>query len=114
MPCSFRVLDECDEMLNMGFVDDVEKILSQGVSDKVQTMLFSATLPSWVKSITARFLKKSHKTVDLVGTEKLKVSTCLIDLYVTLFTAWETVDDARQGWTEELHPCRTDRSSAML
>ena len=26
----FRVLDECDEMLNMGFVDDVEKILSAG------------------------------------------------------------------------------------
>lgn len=27
----FRVLDECDEMLNMGFVDDVEKILNAGV-----------------------------------------------------------------------------------
>ena len=60
-------------MLNMGFVEDVEKILSGGASDQVQTMLFSATLPSWVKSITARFLNKSHKTVDLVGTEKLKV-----------------------------------------
>jgi hypothetical protein len=28
--CHFRVLDECDEMLNMGFVDDVEKILNAG------------------------------------------------------------------------------------
>ncbi len=70
----FRVLDECDEMLNMGFVDDVEKILSaveKGAS--VQTLLFSATLPKWVKEITARFLKPGHKTVDLVGTEKMKV-----------------------------------------
>ena len=32
----FRVLDECDEMLNMGFVDDVEKILNAGGSQKIQ------------------------------------------------------------------------------
>ncbi|KAL7003230.1 DEAD-box ATP-dependent RNA helicase 7 [Sarracenia purpurea var. burkii] len=46
----FRVLDEADEMLKMGFVDDVELILGK-VEDvsKVQTLLFSATLPSWVK-----------------------------------------------------------------
>jgi hypothetical protein len=30
----FRVLDECDEMLNMGFVDDVEKILNAGLAAK--------------------------------------------------------------------------------
>ncbi|KAG9159706.1 hypothetical protein Leryth_017409 [Lithospermum erythrorhizon] len=46
----FRVLDEADEMLRMGFVDDVELILGK-VEDarKVQTLLFSATLPDWVK-----------------------------------------------------------------
>lgn len=71
----FRILDEADEMLNMGFVDDVELILS-GVDDpqKVQTLLFSATLPSWVKKIADRFLKPSRKTVDLVGDEKMKAS----------------------------------------
>ena len=37
-------------MLNMGFVDDVEKILNAGVDTAaVQTLLFSATLPSWVR-----------------------------------------------------------------
>jgi ATP-dependent RNA helicase DDX21 len=72
----FRVLDECDEMLNMGFVEDVEKILTAGVdAAKVQTLLFSATLPKWVKDITRRFLKSNHVTVDLVGTEKMKAST---------------------------------------
>ncbi|GKV33686.1 hypothetical protein SLEP1_g42160 [Rubroshorea leprosula] len=71
----FRILDEADEMLRMGFVEDVELILGK-VEDvtKVQTLLFSATLPDWVKNIAARFLKPSKKTVDLVGNEKMKAS----------------------------------------
>lgn len=71
----FRVLDEADEMLNMGFVDDVEFILGK-VEDvsKVQTLLFSATLPDWVRKISSRFLKVDKRTVDLVGNEKLKAS----------------------------------------
>ncbi|WIA11486.1 hypothetical protein OEZ85_011599 [Tetradesmus obliquus] len=87
----FRVLDECDEMLNMGFVDDVEKILNAGMADakdgsgaqpglnasggKLQTLLFSATMPSWVKDITRRFLSAGHKLVDLVGDDKLKAAS---------------------------------------
>lgn len=66
-------MDECDEMLNMGFVDDVELILNHGGAGNVQTLLFSATLPSWVKDITRRFLRPDHKTVDLVGDQKMKV-----------------------------------------
>ena len=73
--CRFRVLDECDEMLNMGFVDDVEMILNAGgSSENMQTLLFSATLPPWVKDITRRFLRKEQRLVDLVGTQKMKVS----------------------------------------
>ena len=68
------MLDECDEMLNMGFVDDVEKILGANLDKTtVQTLLFSATLPPWVKDITRRFLKKDHKVIDLVGNERMKV-----------------------------------------
>ncbi|CAL1405117.1 unnamed protein product [Linum trigynum] len=72
----FRVLDEADEMLRMGFVEDVELILGK-VEDvtKVQTLLFSATLPEWVKHIASKFLKPSKKTIDLVGNEKMKAST---------------------------------------
>ncbi|OIV98938.1 hypothetical protein TanjilG_07373 [Lupinus angustifolius] len=71
----FRVLDEADEMLRMGFVEDVELILGK-VDDvnKVQTLLFSATLPDWVKQISTRFLKRNKKTADLVGNEKMKAS----------------------------------------
>jgi len=71
----FRVLDECDEMLNMGFVDDVEAILTADVdADRVQTLLFSATLPQWVQEVKRRFLKAKHQTVDLVGTDVMKAS----------------------------------------
>ncbi|AQK52528.1 DEAD-box ATP-dependent RNA helicase 7 [Zea mays] len=41
---------------------------------KVQTLLFSATLPDWVNKLSMRFLKVDRKTVDLVGNEKLKAS----------------------------------------
>ncbi|KAG7606991.1 DEAD-box ATP-dependent RNA helicase 7 [Arabidopsis thaliana] len=71
----FRVLDEADEMLRMGFVEDVELILGKVEdSTKVQTLLFSATLPSWVKNISNRFLKRDQKTIDLVGNDKMKAS----------------------------------------
>jgi ATP-dependent RNA helicase DeaD len=52
----FVVLDEADEMLNMGFLDDMEKILSE-VPDERQTMLFSATMPGPILTLTKRFLK---------------------------------------------------------
>lgn len=69
----FRVLDEADEMLNMGFVDDVERILGH-VEDvsTVQTLLFSATMPDWVKQIASKFFKPTKEVVDLVGDEKMK------------------------------------------
>ncbi|KAL2602034.1 hypothetical protein AAZV13_10G203500 [Glycine max] len=72
----FRVLDEADEMLRMGFVEDVEMILGKVENvNKVQTLLFSATLPDWVKQIALKFLKPDKKTADLVGNTKMKAST---------------------------------------
>jgi ATP-dependent RNA helicase DeaD len=49
------VLDEADEMLNMGFVDDIEAILSH-VPTKRQTLLFSATMPEPIRRIAERFM----------------------------------------------------------
>lgn len=43
----------------------------------LQTLLFSATMPAWVKDITRRFLRKGHKLVDLVGDSKIKVCMCM-------------------------------------
>jgi ATP-dependent RNA helicase DeaD len=49
------VLDEADEMLSMGFIDDVEKILSQ-LPSKRQTACFSATMPPAIRSLVNKFL----------------------------------------------------------
>ncbi len=49
------VLDEADEMLNMGFIEDIESILST-VPDERQTLLFSATMPDPIRKIAERFM----------------------------------------------------------
>lgn len=51
------VLDEADKMFEMGFIEDVERILSQ-VPKERQTLLFSATLPSSVSAIIRRHLRE--------------------------------------------------------
>ncbi|WP_147199983.1 DEAD/DEAH family ATP-dependent RNA helicase [Pantoea sp. MBD-2R] len=50
------VLDEADEMLRMGFIEDVETIMAQIPADH-QTALFSATMPEAIRRITKRFMK---------------------------------------------------------
>ena len=54
------VLDEADEMLKMGFIDDVEWILAQ-IPNEHQTALFSATMPNSIKKIANRYLKNPQK-----------------------------------------------------
>lgn len=53
----FLVLDEADEMLRMGFIDDVELILSHAPKER-QTALFSATMPTQIKKISQRYLNE--------------------------------------------------------
>ncbi len=50
------VLDEADEMLRMGFIEDVETIMAQ-IPAEHQTALFSATMPEAIRRITRRFMK---------------------------------------------------------
>jgi ATP-dependent RNA helicase DeaD len=50
------VLDEADEMLSMGFIDDVKKILKQAPADR-QTTCFSATMPRPIRELIAKFLR---------------------------------------------------------
>ncbi len=53
--CRFVVLDEADEMLDLGFLEDVEKILMQTPNGR-QTALFSATMPPPIRKLADRFL----------------------------------------------------------
>ncbi|BBL92103.1 DEAD/DEAH box helicase [Vibrio rotiferianus] len=59
------VLDEADEMLNMGFVDDVTAIMEHA-PESAQRVLFSATMPPMLKNIVERFLREPV-TVDVAG-----------------------------------------------
>ncbi len=62
----FLVLDEADEMLNMGFTEDINQIL-ESVSDARQTLLFSATMPKAVSRIAQNYMKNPQEVT--VGTK---------------------------------------------
>lgn len=61
----FVVLDEADQMLQVGFQEDVEKILERLPQNR-QTMMFSATMPSWIRKLTQNYLK-NPLSIDLVS-----------------------------------------------
>ncbi|MCT4618197.1 MAG: DEAD/DEAH box helicase [Marinisporobacter sp.] len=90
------ILDEADEMLNMGFREDIETIL-QSVQKKRQTLLFSATMPRAILEIINEYqenpeiVKVVHKElttpnieqkyIEVKERDKLEVLTRLIDVY---------------------------------
>ena len=92
----FAVLDEADEMLNMGFLEDMETILA-GLPGERQTVMFSATMPPEIRRIAEKFLTdpmtlrmaKKELTVpeitqyyyDVRPTKKTEVLCRLLDLY---------------------------------
>ncbi|HEY2980150.1 MAG TPA: DEAD/DEAH box helicase [Anaerolineales bacterium] len=69
------VLDEADEMLNMGFIEDVESILNATPLDR-QTALFSATLPPRIRALADRFMRQpqavtvKRTTMTVLATEQ--------------------------------------------
>ncbi|KAJ0780950.1 putative RNA helicase transcription factor interactor and regulator CCHC(Zn) family [Helianthus annuus] len=68
----FLVLDEADQMLAVGFEEDVETILEK-LPPQRQSMLFSATMPRWVQKLSRKYLK-TPLTVDLVGDQDEKLA----------------------------------------
>ena len=62
----FLVLDEADEMLRMGFAEDVDRILQDAPKDR-QTALFSATMPSAIRSVAQRHM---NSPVDITVAKK--------------------------------------------
>lgn len=70
------ILDEADEMLNMGFCEDIEKIykhISDQLEHHVQNLLFSATIPKRIRKIAERFMTEKYKHIDLLHGVQLKV-----------------------------------------
>ena len=71
---SYLVLDEADEMLNMGFIDDVEEIIKNTSSQK-RMLLFSATMPEKIISIAKKYMRK----YEMLGVKKEQLTTNLTD-----------------------------------
>src|SRR5690606_1365578 len=69
----YVVLDEADEMLNMGFLEDVENILEEVHGDK-QMLLFSATMPDRIKQIANR----SIKDPEFISVKKEQLTTEMV------------------------------------
>jgi len=124
------VLDEADEMLNMGFREDIDTILSQVKDNDHQTMLFSATFSPEIEAITKEYLNKprvikiSRKELTLSNItqnyitvreqDKVEVISRIIDInsydLVMIFcNTKKTVDEVTSGLlqrgfvTEALH-----------
>ena len=72
----YFVLDEADEMLNMGFIEDIEKIFSYTPKEK-RTFLFSATMPSRIKSLAQKYMREfevvkvQNKTLTADNTDQI-------------------------------------------
>ena len=73
-----NVLDEVDQMLDMGFTDQVEEILcvayKKDSEDNPQTLLFSATCPYWVYNVATKYMKSTYEQVDLIGKKTQKTA----------------------------------------
>jgi ATP-dependent RNA helicase DeaD len=80
--CRFVILDEADEMLDLGFLEDVERILSMTPSGR-QTALFSATMPPPIRALADNYLydpllikvKSDTLTIDTVAQFQLPVES---------------------------------------
>jgi len=108
------VLDEADQMLNMGFLQDVEQIIHKTPS-KRQTMLFSATMPKAITSLSAKHMR----TPEWIQVQSKSITLDEIKQIVV-----ETTDRNKQqvlfGAIDELNPfmaivfCRTKRRVSVL
>jgi ATP-dependent RNA helicase DeaD len=85
--CRFVVLDEADEMLDLGFLEDVERILALTPSSR-QTALFSATMPPPIRALADQYLY--HPVMVKVQTATLTVDT--VEQFALEISAREKAD----------------------
>ncbi|RMD58151.1 DEAD/DEAH box helicase [Candidatus Woesearchaeota archaeon] len=110
----YAVLDEADRMLDMGFIDDVGKIL-QAMPEERQTTLFSATMPEQIKSLASRYMKDPETLMlqqDEVCVNNIKQRIIGMDRKQKLPELFKILKDSKakkvmvfantKSWTERL------------
>lgn len=77
----FVILDEADRMLDMGFIDDVEKILRKTPATR-QTVLFSATMPEKIQELSSRYMREPQMLMlqqDEITVKKIRQQVLGVD-----------------------------------
>ncbi len=112
---NWLVLDEADEMLSMGFIDDVEKILAAAPVDR-QTALFSATMPLSIRQLVSKYLR-SPVTVTVqqpkVAPAKINQVAYLVPRHLTKAKALLPIMELEDPETALIF-VRTRRTAAEL
>ncbi|TAI49125.1 DEAD/DEAH box helicase [Flagellimonas allohymeniacidonis] len=110
----YCVLDEADEMLNMGFYEDIKDILSNTPQEKL-TWLFSATMPKEVSTIAKKFMHSPQEIT--VGTKNAGATTVQHEYYVVggrdRYSALKRLADANPGIFSVIF-CRTKRDTQKV
>ena len=111
---NYCVLDEADEMLNMGFYEDITAILSHTPQEK-STWLFSATMPNEVAKIARKFMRKPIEIT--VGTRNQATNTVQHEYYVVSgrhrYQALKRLSDANPDIFSVVF-CRTKRDTQAV
>lgn len=97
------ILDEADRMMDMGFQESLDQILSHAYTEenKPQTLLFSATVPPWVKQTAKKYMSKEMKQFDFIGSDVNK-SSVTVEHKAIKCSFWEraaTIKDIMQVYS---------------